>query len=102
MIIIRALVLNKLPINVFVDRKGKETIRKISGSVDLNDMKQCRLRLSLSIADMARALGVHRQTYVKWERGEQKPPAVAIRLVKTLLWLHDIGMFSDYLESLSA
>lgn len=49
------------------------------------ELKQHRESLGMSIADMARLLRIHRQTYVKWERGEQSMPAVAESAVLMLL-----------------
>ena len=46
--------------------------------------KQTRLTLGLSINEMAQVCGVHRQTWVKWERGERTPPAIAIRFFDIL------------------
>jgi len=62
------------------------------------NFKEARLSLGLNQSQMSKSLGVHRQTWVKWERGERKPDAVAIRLIDTLLWLNSINMLSDYLE----
>jgi DNA-binding transcriptional regulator YiaG len=55
-----------------------------------------RTSLGLSIADMARALNIHRQTWVKWERGEQQPPAVAITAMRLLWFLHMRGELDDW------
>lgn len=62
--------------------------------------KQARQELGLSINDMARACGVHRQTLVKWEREERKPDAAALQLIKVLLWLKSKNILSDYLDIL--
>ena len=51
--------------------------------------KEARQTLGLSIAEMARAMGVHRQTWTKWERGERQPDNAAIQLMQLLCWLHD-------------
>lgn len=53
------------------------------------DFKEARQTLGLTINEAARACGVHRQTWVKWERGERKPDNVALQLVRLLLWLHE-------------
>lgn len=53
---------------------------------------EVRKRLGLSIADMAKACGVHRQTWIKWEKGERHPEAAARRLISLLEWLHDQGI----------
>ena len=47
--------------------------------------KQARQRLGLSIAEMARRCGVHRNTWAKWEREERRPNAAARRLIEILL-----------------
>jgi DNA-binding XRE family transcriptional regulator len=52
------------------------------------DFKQARLTLGLNQAQMAQTMGIHRQTWVKWERNERKPNATAVRLIELLLWLH--------------
>ncbi len=59
--------------------------------------KQARLKLGLNQKEMAAAMGVHRQTWVKWERGERPPGSAAIRLIDTLLWLHSIQVLHEYL-----
>jgi DNA-binding transcriptional regulator YiaG len=48
-----------------------------------------RRKLGLSVEEMALAMGVHRQTLVKWERGEREPDNAAKRLMELLCWLHD-------------
>ena len=67
--------------------------------MEIPNPKEARLRLGLSINEMARACGVHRQTWVKWERGERSPDAAALRLIHALLWLADRGLLTDYLDS---
>lgn len=62
--------------------------------------KQARQELGLSINDMARACGIHRQTWVKWEREERKPSAAALQLIKILFWLKDKNILSNYLNIL--
>lgn len=61
--------------------------------------KEARQKLGLSINDMARACGVHRQTWVKWERDERSPDSAALRLIHALLWLFDRGLLIDFLSS---
>jgi len=53
---------------------------------------EARKELGVSQAGMARLLGVHRQTWVKWERGEQSPPAVAVTAIRMLVFLHGRGL----------
>ena len=50
---------------------------------------EVRKELGLSVEEMAQAMGVHRQTWVKWERGERKPDNAATRLMHLLCWLHE-------------
>lgn len=50
---------------------------------------EARQALGLSIAEMARAMGVHRQTWVKWEREERQPNDSAVQLMRLLVWLHE-------------
>lgn len=57
--------------------------------MEINEVKEARQTLDLSIDEAARACGVHRQTWVKWERGERKPDNAALQLVRLLLWLHE-------------
>ena len=51
--------------------------------------KQVRESIGLSINEIARAMGVHRQTWIKWERGERKPDNAAAQFMGLLCWLHD-------------
>jgi len=51
--------------------------------------QEARQKLGLSIAEMAQACGVHRQTWTKWERGEREPDKAAQRLINVLVWLQD-------------
>ncbi len=43
-----------------------------------------RQTLDLSIDEMAQVMGVHRQTWLKWERGERRPDNAAVRLMEIL------------------
>lgn len=56
--------------------------------------EKARLRLGLNQQQMADAMGVHRQTWVKWERGEREMNASARRLLAILVILNDAGMLS--------
>ena len=49
---------------------------------------EARKALGMSIHDMALVMGVHRQTWTKWERGERRPDNAAARLMELLVWLH--------------
>lgn len=48
-------------------------------------IKQARQSLGLSVNAMAQRLGIDRGTYGKWERGEQRAPAIAATAIKWLV-----------------
>lgn len=48
-------------------------------------VKRARLTLGLTVQQMADKLGVHRDTYSKWERGVQKIPAVGATAIRWLI-----------------
>lgn len=52
-------------------------------------MTETRKELGLSINEMAELMGVHRQTLVKWERGERQPDNSAVRHMELLVWLRE-------------
>lgn len=64
--------------------------------------KEARLRLGLSPNQMAYAMGVHRQTWVKWERGERQPDRAAIRLIDALQFMQKRGCLDDFISMMSA
>lgn len=45
---------------------------------------KARIELGLTVKDMAVKLGVHRDTYSKWERGVQKIPAIGATAIRWL------------------
>lgn len=47
------------------------------------------------LATLAALLGVHRDTLGKWIRGEQRPPAVAVRSCEMLVVLHRAGLLAE-------
>ena len=49
------------------------------------EIKQARQSLGLSVNAMAQRLGIDRNTYGKWERGEQRAPAVAATAIRWLV-----------------
>lgn len=63
------------------------------------DPKQARLTLGLNQTEMAKAMGVSRGTWLKWERAEdgRQITAAPAQLLKTLLWLQSIDMLDIYL-----
>lgn len=50
-----------------------------------------RKQLGLSQSQMAKVLGIHVQTWGKWERKEQHPPAAVGRFMLLLLQMHRHG-----------
>lgn len=55
----------------------------------MQTLKQKRENLGLSQADMARLMGVHYNTWVKWERGENAITAAPLRAVAILVQIHN-------------
>ena len=47
-------------------------------------VKRARLALGLTVQQMADMLGIHRDTYSKWERGVQKIPAIGATAIRWL------------------
>lgn len=67
----------------------------------MNRAEHCRRKLGLSYATMARVCGVHRQTWIKWERGEREPDNAACRLMEILEILQDAGRLEETLLPLA-
>ncbi len=67
----------------------------------MNRAEHCRRKLGLSYAEMAQICGVHRQTWIKWERGERQPDAAALRLMAILEILQDKNILEDILLPLA-
>lgn len=67
--------------------------------IDRYSIEKIRLKLNLSINEMARACNVHRQTLVKWERAEREPGDAVKRLINILLWLKSKNLLQEYLET---
>lgn len=49
------------------------------------EIKAARVRLGLSQAAMARAVGAALRTYIAWETGERAPPATVDPAIRALL-----------------
>jgi DNA-binding transcriptional regulator YiaG len=65
----------------------KTTVEKISTQTDTQvtpDLKKWRNRLNLSPEGMSQYMGVPVHTWIKWEKGERKPPASALALFQVL------------------
>lgn len=61
------------------------------------DLNAIQLELGMTREALALAMGVHRQTLAKWQRGEQRPPAAAQRLALVLQWLHRRDLLAGFL-----
>ena len=48
------------------------------------EILEARQSLGLTVQQMADRLGVHRDTYSKWERGVQKMPAIGATAIRWL------------------
>jgi DNA-binding transcriptional regulator YiaG len=48
----------------------------------VNDYQKFRAENVISRAELAKALNIHYETLAKWERGEQKPPAIALTALR--------------------
>jgi DNA-binding transcriptional regulator YiaG len=48
----------------------------------INEFKQARTLFGITQKKMADELGIHVDTLGKWERGEQKPPAIALTALR--------------------
>jgi len=53
----------------------------------MSDFERERRMWGLGIDEFACVLGVHRQTMLKWERGEAPPSAAAKQLYRVLQWV---------------
>ena len=64
------------------------------------DLNQVQAQLGLGKADFAKAMGVHYQTMVKWQRqglpDGRKHPDVADTMARLLLWLHGRGLLQEW------
>ncbi len=58
---------------------------------------ETRESLGLNQEAMSVLMGVHRQTWVKWERGENRMPHVARRLCGVLKWMHEKKYLEEFL-----
>ena len=63
--------------------------------------KQAREFLGLSQTDMAKAMGVSRGLWLKWERQEQGMTAAPTRFLQFLIWLQSKDMLDIYFTFLS-
>ena len=64
------------------------------------DPKAVRETLGLTVTEMSRVCGIHYMTWSKWEKGEQRPPAIARRMFDLLLWLRREGLLEEAVQGL--
>lgn len=50
-----------------------------------NEILEARQKMGLTIKQMADKLGIHRDTYSKWERGVQKMPAIGSTAIRWMM-----------------
>lgn len=63
--------------------------------------KHARETLGLNQTEMAKAMGISRGLWLKWERNEQRITAGPTRLLNILLWLNKKNMLQDYINKFS-
>ena len=63
-----------------------------------DQIKQARQTLGLNQSEMARAMGVNRVTYTKWERGEQVITAGPTAEIEMLLYMQRCGVLAGWLD----
>lgn len=67
-------------------------------SLASGDLAAVRKSFGFNQMEFARLLQIHRNTWVKWERGEREPPAVAISAIKMLLFMRSRGVLLDWMD----
>lgn len=65
-----------------------------------DEIKRARQALGLGQCRMADAMGVHRVTYTKWERGENRITSAPSTLIRMLLHMQSNGMLKSWLDTL--
>lgn len=61
------------------------------------ELKATRESYGFSQTDFARLLRIHRNTWVKWERGEREPPDIAITALAMLEHMRQTQTLMDWL-----
>lgn len=64
------------------------------------EIMRARLDLGMTQSDMARAMGVHRVTYTKWERGENAITAAPATVIRMLLHMQSKAVLNSWLDTL--
>ena len=57
----------------------------LGGQLSQLELLEARQKLGLTVQQMADKLGIHRDTYSKWERGVQKMPAIGATAIRWLV-----------------
>jgi len=57
----------------------------LGGQLSEFEILEARQALGLTVQQMADKLGIHRDTYSKWERGVQKMPAIGATAIRWLV-----------------
>lgn len=60
-----------------------------------SQIKAIRVSLGLNVSDMASVIGVHRNTYVKWESGENTISAAPRRSIRIIVKAELKGLFEE-------
>lgn len=68
--------------------------------MNAEEIKDARVMLGLTQSGMASAMGVHRVTYTKWERGENAITAAPATMIRMLLHMQSKGVLSSWLDAL--
>ena len=62
------------------------------------DLKSIRQSFGMSQGDFARMLKIHKETWGKWERGQQEPPAIALTALEMLEMMRKKGVLIDWID----
>lgn len=62
------------------------------------DLKSIRKSFGMSQGDFARMLKIHKETWGKWERGQQEPPAIALTALEMLEMMRNKGVLIDWIN----
>ncbi|MDE9477042.1 helix-turn-helix transcriptional regulator [Xenorhabdus bovienii] len=61
-----------------------------------NAVNEAREKLGLSVSEMARILGVHRNNVDQWCRGERNPPAIALTAIAMMVFMAERGLLDEW------
>ena len=64
--------------------------------MNAQEIQEIQDNLGFSVSRMARELGVSRGTYDKWQRGDQKAPAIGIQAIKMLVFIIENKMLEQF------